>query len=56
MTLKEVEALLLKHLNESQEIRDKLTDHGNDLKWIKRIGYFIVGYLPISEAVRHLWR
>lgn len=56
MTIKEIQELLLKHLSESQDIRDQLTNHGSDLKWIKRIGYVIVGYLPLSEAIRHIWR
>lgn len=56
MNIKEIQELLLAHLKESQDIRDQLTQQGTDLKWIKRIGYVIMGYLPLAEAVRHLWK
>jgi hypothetical protein len=49
MTLKDIEKLLLKHLEESGEIR-------TDLKWLKRAFWAIVAYLPMSDMVKHLWK
>lgn len=49
MNLKEIEKLLLKHLEESGEIR-------TDLKWLKRAFWTLVTLIPAQEAIRHLWR
>ena len=49
MILKELETLLLRHLEESGEIR-------TDLKWLKRAFWALVAYLPLSDMVKHIWR
>jgi len=47
VTLKQVEALLVKHLEESGEIR-------TDIKWLKRAFWTLVT-LAGTDFVSHLW-
>ncbi len=44
-----LEALVSKHLEESGEIRA-------DLKWLKKVMWFVLGTPLVSEALRHIWK
>lgn len=44
-----IEKALIKHLEESGEIR-------NDIKWLKKLGYFVVSSPLITEIVHHIWK
>ncbi len=47
--LDRLERAMTTHLEESGAIRQ-------DIKWLKRLGYFMVGSPFLTEVMRHLWR
>lgn len=44
-----LEHAMEKHLEESGEIR-------SDLKWLKKLGWFLLASPFATEAVRHIWK
>jgi hypothetical protein len=37
-------------------LEDAFIKMANDIKWIKRIGYFIAGSPYIIEVLKHIWK
>ena len=44
-----LEKAMSSHLEESGAIRQ-------DIKWLKKVGYFLVGSPFLTEALHHLWK
>jgi len=37
-------------------LEDAMIGLANDVKWIKKMGYLVVGSPFIMELIRHLWK
>lgn len=37
-------------------VEDALIKMGNDIGWIKKMGYFVVGSPVATEIIRHIWK
>ena len=51
-----MEIKLDKHLEDAPRVWENLKEQHNDIKWIKKIGYFLVSAPFITEALRHIWK
>ena len=47
--LDRLEHVMADHLEESGAIRQ-------DIKWLKRMGYFLIGSPFAAEIIQHLWK